>query len=545
MELVDRQGRLSYNGTMAELAFGRGDTLYIIVSERSQIASGTPAGELRTCLQSIGIGLETGIDPALAGFEIHLLKSFTDQASSTIQTELEGDEYLQTNLADGICLFSPTQRGLFYSVWGLLQQMGWSWPTPQITLEPRATSWNFTIGSSLHSPAVQHRIFYCEQVEVTPDLIRWLAHHRYNTLFPSNPSRFSDPEEQVPEESLALVADLGINLIVGGNCLPWLLDVLGLDPSEDWSLFSPGQIEKLREALLQVWRDIGNPQVRFSLWPTGHGEKILAGFLQKVLIQNPDITLETRVGIPIAPDFHSRVLFSASDSSIPLRSEVDHPLPVPQDDQTLLFLNSTWDSQMGGILDPLLCRNQCARILHAIEAGYKGIAVSLCCVPAQSYLERFGFAPATIGHMLWEGNITSSWQKCCDLLEAQFDLGAGAIRALMEEMSDWRLPEIHHTGGQGLHCHDIIDSEEKRDRLDQTVAEIEESSPTEPLLELARAMATLVNLYDLEDLGDYHESLALARTIWKQSGIEQWPGWLQDAAPLAQHLKKEYLQPPR
>ncbi|NUP94217.1 MAG: hypothetical protein HUU36_15335, partial [Candidatus Omnitrophica bacterium] len=161
------------------------------------------------------------------------------------------------------------------------------------------------------------------------------------------------------------------------------------------------------------------------------------------------------------------------------------------------------------------------------------------------HLERFGFAPATVGYMLWEGSIEASWKRCCALLEAQFELGAGAIRSLMEEMAGWDFPGKQPETPHRLHCHDIIDSEEKRDRLDQAVAEIEESSPTVPLLELARAMATLVNLYDLEELGDYHESLALARTIWKQSGIEQWPAWLQQAAPLVQHLLKEYLQPPR
>lgn len=530
---------------MLELVFGRGDTLLITVSERSHVSAGSPAGELRASLQSVGIGSEVRIDPDLGPFEIHLQATSTGQEALSAGKKLEGDEFVQATALNGIGLQSGTRRGLFYAVWNLMEQMGWSWPTPQMTLEPAATSWTFPVGSFVHTPAIQLRAFYCEQVEITPEMIRWLAHHRYNTLFPSNPSRFADPEGQFPDESLALVADLDIDLIVGGYCLPWLQEVLGQPPNEDWTSFSPVQIRKLQEALLQVWRDIGNPNVRFSVWPTGPGEKVLAGFLEKILLQDTSITLETRLGIPISAGHCPRVLFSAVDESLPLHSEIDRPLPPPLRGQSLLFLNSGWDSQMAGVLDPLLCLNQCRRISHAIEAGYYGIAASLCCVPAQSHLERFGFAPATVGYMLWEGSIEASWKRCCALLEAQFELGAGAIRTLMEEMAGWnfpgRLPETSHR----LHCHDIIDSEEKRDRLDQAVAEIEESSPTVPLLELARAMATLVNLYDLEELGDYHESLALARTIWKQSGIEQWPAWLQQAAPLVQHLLKEYLQPPR
>ena len=533
---------------MPPLTLSTGEGVLLWLRDRSSLSPGMPVSDLRQAFQSIGIGCEVRYTDELSFWELAITtRECLQLPLLPAQFIIDPDGFLLTKTSSGLRLTGSLARGLAFAIWELLERMGWEWPTPQIWREPKVQTWVFEEGTEIHRPALPHRILFAEQVEITPDIIRWLSRLRFNTLFPSNPSRFSEPEEQFPDQSLAVAQDLGLDLIAGGDCLAWLLAPLGMEAPSGWEGLSESQIKNLEKSTLDLWQEMGEPRPRLSVWPGEEGRKKGERFLRSLLKHDQQIRLETELGVLTDPD--DRVLLHHCVRGFPGRGadgEILDSLPAAGNkgnrSNLYLFLDSCgWDAPTGNLLSPLLWSLSGKWIETAALLGWGGACLSLVGLPAYSYFERAGFSLAACARVMWTGSVSVSREYSQALIQSQFEAGASVVSGILTDAEEiaqqaealGSLPP----GGILERVHDFLVTDEVRDRFDQRAAELEESPPSEPCLELARSLATLTALHELEECSDVHEERALARTIWAQNGIDRWPRWLQDASPLAERLR--------
>ena len=178
----------------------------------------------------------------------------------------------------------------------------------------------------------------------------------------------------------------------------------------------------------------------------------------------------------------------------------------------------------------------------AIRCGVKGACLALVRQDSHSYLARSGASLALVARSMWGGGGKDLEALSKRLLEAQFEQGAELVELVCNGLEDWidgsEAPEPWNDRNSGnlRFAHQVLTKEGYRDELEHWISGIEECPPCEPGIELAQSLATLVALYDLEECDDAHQSKALARTIWSNSKIESWPGWLRRVSPLAERL---------
>lgn len=529
---------------MSTLSLSAGDSLVLWVPERGCLAQGAPLSDLRQALNDVGFACDTRLDPSLPSDSAFLALGLPPASSEKASKPPVADGFELDWSAAGVRLVGGGPRGLSFAVWEFLERLGWAWPTPQIEREPEAREWTFPIRIEKHAPALKHRVFFAEQVEITPALIRWLSRLRLNTLFPSNPARFEDPESQFPPESLAMAETLGFDLIAGGDSARWLLGPLG-DESLTWDTLPKRKTKRALEAILELWREMGEPSPRLSIWAEESEiepvARILAGALEAV----PELLVETGVNVSIPEACAGRTLFHLSDRGL-------SPLAEREDDEArlleglkgisgrevyLLLDPLGWDVSLGNPISPALWRVLVRRIALAGQVGCAGAGLSLARVDARSFLERAGFAYSLAARAMWSGEAEVSEPEARRILEAQFDSGAEAAATLLADLERWLRRDCPRGVSGFAEAHSALLSEGVRDKLDQRISEILESAPNEACMELARSLSTLVGLYDLEECPDVHESRALARTLWSGARIDSWPAWLQAKSPLAERLR--------
>ncbi len=514
------------------------------------LSAGMPVSDLRRAFQSIGIDCETRFTDELGLWELAVTPREIAQLPPPPAPDTAGhDGFIFTTNAQGLRLTGNCARSLAFSIWELLERMGWEWPTPQIWREPKVQTWTFEEGTEVHRPALHHRILFAEQVEITPEVVRWLSRLRFNTLFPSNPLRFSEPEEQFPEQSMTVAQDLGFDLIAGGDCLAWLLAPLGIEAPGGWDGLSTDDLKRIEKSTLELWQEMEEPRPRLSVWPAGDEGRKTAKFLEALLKQDSGLHIETALGVLSDSVSHDRVLLQHRESSFPSKLEtrtiLEHLASLETEgarENLYLFLDTShWDQSIGHLVTPLLWRIQGNWIEAAARLGWGGAALSLVGLPTSTYLERAGFSLAACARTMWTGDVSTCLEYSESLIQSQFEAGAPVVNALLkdaEEFAREARSQGDPSSGKPLEwVHDFLVTEEARDRLDQRAAELEESPPSESCLELARSLATIAALHELEECSDVHEERAMARTIWTQIGINRWPPWLQEVSPLAEHLR--------
>jgi hypothetical protein len=295
---------------------------------------------------------------------------------------------------------------------------------------------------------------------------------------------------------------------------------------------------------------MGDPPPRFSVWSDSTTQKPVEAFIAALFEQSPTLRLETTLGQPFSALAKDRVLFQLRDDTLsPLvagdgvRSWLRHHLEGAREVESYLFSNqSNWDGRLGGAVSPLLWRRQCQRIAAACESGMRGAIVGLTAVDSRVYLERAGFALCVLARAMWKGQDWDPEPFAGEVIRDQFEGAGSVVEALTKEMERWVDPVEpgDDSAAQSFlfrFAHQAIHSEGVRDKLDQRISEIEESAPCETCIELVRALATLVSLFDLEESSDPHEAKAIARTIWERNAIDAWPSWLQTSSPLADRLR--------
>lgn len=546
---VDRSPHLEYNVSMPALTLSCGEGVLIWLQDRSLLTPGKPAADLRQAFQSVGINSEVHFTDELDRWELVLTPQAATQLPSRPTERVDHpDGFIFSASPLGIRLTGTHSRGMAFSIWELLERMGWEWPTPQIWREPQFQTWEFAEESTLHLPALRHRILFAEQVELTPEVVRWLSRLRFNTLFPSNPTRFSDPEDQLPDRSLEVAQDLGFGFIAGGDCLAWLMAPWGMETACSWDELSPEDLKHAEQSVVDLWQEMGEPKPRFSVWPDGGRADNTAKFLETLLMCDRRLLVETTAGMCLSSVESGRVLRHYREDGFPLELEtgtvMEHlrgAVATGSEKDLYLFLDTCrWDSAIGNLVSPLLCRIQSHWIEAAARLGWGGACLSLAGLPSYSYLERAGFSLATCARVMWAGNDEACQDYHKALIRSQFEAGAPIVEAILRDAWEFAHQAVKQNRSRREpleRAHDFLISEEARDRFDQRAAELEESPPSEPCLELARSLATLTALHELEEYSDVHEERAMARTIWNQIGINRWPRWLQETSPLAEHLR--------
>jgi len=538
---------------MASLHLAAGDQLTLWVQDRATLTGLNPVGELQKGLASLGFKCELRGLARLLPFEI-VLAAENEPPKSIRREPLPSSADAFRIVCDGtsIRLRAQSQRGFAYAAWELMESFGWSWPTPQITREPEASSWTFEEDRKVYQPALENRILFAEQVDLTPAMMLWFSRLRFNTLFPSNPSRFTEPESQFPAQSLAMASSLGFELIVGGDCWPWISAGMDVEEPSSWESLSPNRIAEAVDTVHAYWQEMDKPKPRFSVWPMGCSRDPVAAFVAAVLEKFPDLLLETAIQVPVAESKRDRVLFQIRDDTLSpqadeesIRNWMEYWLGETNRKGIYLFSNpNDWDDRLGGAVAPLLWRRLHRRIAIAHQLGLEGAAIGLTRLDSFAFLERAGFAYSVFARAMWNG---ADWDPEAFVERAfhdQFE-GAGAVvNALARDLERWvsepGSDEEALSNAQSFFfrfAHQVLPREQERDRLDQRVSEIEESAPCETCIEFSRSLATLVSLFDLEECGDPHEAKAIARTIWKRNMMDSWPEWLQVSSPLADRLK--------
>jgi hypothetical protein len=458
-------------------------------------------------------------------------------AFCTAEPKPGSDSFLVGWQPDGVLLRAKSIAGFSYSIWELLERFGFLWPTPGIEQAPSASAWTFAEGIEHHVPVLEHRICFLEQVEISQELVLWLSRLRINTLFPSNPARFAEPEIQFPESSLETARTLGLQLIAGGDCLPWLLAPLGLEESSGWEDLGPKQMAAVTESTLALWREMEPPAPRLSVWPKRGGERNVGRFLTSLMKAQPGLLVETASEVELPVEFAEQALFQVRTIPPSTRGRLGY-----------LFSNPlAWDAPMGSVISPFLWAHECNRIDAAVRAGLQGASLSLVSVESDSFLNRAGFSLAAASRMMWSGG-QGLREYVTQLIHAQFEGGAQAVLSLMEDLEDWFAPTqplgaLSEPLPLAHSAHDLLPDEARRDLFDQRISAIEECPPCETCMDLVRSLSSLAGLFDFEESADIHETRALARTIWNLSGIERWPSWLQASSPLAERLQRLLRSP--
>jgi hypothetical protein len=508
---------------MSPLVLTSGEGLILWVRERSLLAVGTPLAELRQSFHGVGLACETRFDSNLGPWELVITHpgTPTPSVSEPLPTNLSRDVFRLEIHTHQILLSAVDPRGFAYGIWELMERMGWRWLTPQITREPQQSQWSFEPESLIYTPQQATRILFFEQVELLPSLVRWFAHLRFNVLFPSHPNAFIDPESQIPEESLILANDLGLEIVVGGDCLSWLTASLELEKPPTWQSLSPKELDRLVAITLEMWDEMPEPKPYLSIRHEGHETHHVSRFVEHL---------------------------AAHDERIPFRAEYEY-FPVSQ-----------WDEQLANTLLPFLWKglNQWIERPEGEGAGKRnkpGICLGFRNLNLATLCERNGTAWGVLAHSLWNPVSTAWSQAVKDLLIAQYETNGELVHLITTELEHWAeertiIPpndaarcqkRSPHHGVYSPHfetAHSFLETEERRDHLDQRLTELEECPPSESNLEFARSLAILVGLYDLEECSDIHESKALARTLWRQTQIDQWPPWLKECSPFAERLRK-------
>ena len=536
---------------MASLHLAAGNQLVLWVQDRTVLSGLTPIAELQKGLSAVGFQCELRSAPLLSPYEVVLTPEEGSSTPTTDKSTLQGiDAFRLSCEKSSLRAKAGSSRTLAYAIWELMEWFGWSWPCPQITKEPEESVWDFEESTRDFSAALEHRIFFAEQIEITPATVLWLSRLRLNTLFPSNPLRFSDPEAQVPSDSLSWASGLGFDFMVGGDCCPWLLEGMGVEGVSGWNDMTPELIARAAETVRELWREMGDPPPRFSVWSDATTQKPVEAFITALVDHNPTLHLETTLGQPVPVSAKDRVLYQLRDDSLsPLvegeavKNWLKYHLENAGEVESYLFSNqSNWDGRLGGAVSPLLWRRQCQRIAAACESGMKGAVVGLTAVDSRVYLERAGFALSVLARAMWKGHEWDPEPFAGEVIRDQFEGAGSVVEALTRDMERWVDPfeAGEESAAQSFlfrFAHQAIHTEGVRDKLDQRISEIEESAPCETCIELVRALATLVSLFDLEESSDPHEAKAIARTIWERNSIDTWPNWLQTSSPLADRLR--------
>lgn len=447
-------------------------------------------------------------------------------------------------------LRSLSRRGFSFSVWQLMEQLGWSWPTPEIVREPDAPPWRLPVGTVTHQPALERRILFAEQIEIPPRLVLWLSRNRFNTVFPSNPARFSDPETQLPDSSLAMAKALGFDLIVGGDCAAWFAEAAGIPPEKRGSEWTPQQMETLTHEVSTLLTEMGDPIPRLSVWPTEGNESSTADFLKSISRISPGLRLETSARIAKDLGGIPNTLFHVSDSPLaPVASDASveewarsNLQGAGREDWYPFTHLSDWDGRIGRTVSPFLWRRLHRRVQAACRYRMAGFSIGLSKLDSRSYLERSGFSLAVAGRAMWNGAEWDPEPFARAIMLDQFEAAGKVVFGLSEDFERWVEQGADPSSANGAadpirFASEVIPDENIRDKIDQRISEIEESAPCETCIELARSLSTLVGLWDLEECTDKHEVTALARTIWRNNVMDRWPGWLKNSSPLAERLR--------
>lgn len=501
-----------------------------------------PLVELRDSLASIGIPCDIRSEPRMAEFEFSLSPSESKPYVSHPSRPALGPEgFLLGWREKGLFVRAETLVGVRFATWEVLERWGWVWATPEITQAPTQAEWVFPAGNEVHRPAMPVRIFFAEEVEVTPRLVWWLARHRFNAFFPANPTRFSAPEEQVTDAAIQQAVDLQLEIVAGGDFLPWLAEIQSGISLGTWKDITPRRVETFAEAAIALWEELGTPAPRLSVWPDPEGSSGVSAFLKAVAQRSPEMRFETHFSVQapsrlLNPCWY-RVEESAFDLNIPVR-----PGDASAGRETGRLADFTYvalrpldsDSRLANSLTPVLWRASCGLILQAMHAGYAGAAWTLERVPSRAFMERAAFSIAAVGRTLWAGESVDMEAYVRRHLRAQYESGAGFVETTLNDLERW--VNAVTPGTRLSSAHDVLKNENMRDKLDQRISELEECPPSEACMELARSLSTLVGLYDLEECGDRHECKALARTLWRKNSIDEWPDWLRKASPLAERL---------
>jgi hypothetical protein len=539
---------------MAALEILPGDSLSLWVADRAAPPVGAPVIELQKGFAAMGIPLEVRTMAGLPPFEAILSKGEAAPKKTVPKPFVRQDpDAFEVDVSErSVRIRSLSRRGFSFSVWELMENLGWSWPTPEIAREPDPPPWTLPAGTATRDPALAHRVFFAEQIEIPPRLILWLSRHRFNTIFPGNPARFSDPERQLPDSSLAMAKALGFDLIVGGDCAAWFAEAAGLSPEKNWSDWTRADLDNLMETVFAMLQEMGDPIPRLSIWPTEGSEKTTAAFLRELSEKNPRLRFETSFRLAGELRGLGNTLFHVRDSTLsPLASETEIEEWAKSNlgaedgvDRYLLCHLSDWDGRLGRTVAPLLWRRLRRRVRLACETGMAGAGIGLSSLESTSFLERSGFSLAIASRAMWSGAAWDPDSFAREIVQDQFDAAGKVVLGLAEDFERWveqasaQSETLANGHGSSIRfASEVIPDENIRDKIDQRISEIEESAPFETCIELARALSTLVSLYDLEECTDKHEAKALARTIWRNNVMDRWPGWLQESSPLAERLR--------
>lgn len=526
---------------MPGFTFRAGEDLTIWVKDRTNLPAFHAIQSLQRSLAQIGVASSLRGLGGLPDYSIAITRGAHPVAPPPFESESADAFRIGVHAGEGITLSASEKRGLSFSIWELLERLGWIWPTPTVERSPKGSSLEIDEGVQTHTPALSRRIVFLEEVQVTPEMLVWFSRQRLNTLFPSNPLRFSDPESQFSDLSMTSARELGFDFIIGGEWWDWLAGDLpeGADAAA------------IADRVLPLWEEMGTPPPRLSLWPEAERPGLHARVMEELHSRNEAIEFETSFmtgevsGVPGQMILH-RVPRGGFESTDALESSTS--VNGDSSDRREIYLaleDFCADRALGCSVSPFLWPRMTADIRAAIRAGFIGASLEFRSLPLERFLEGAGFAAALAARGMWHGLNWSEDSVARGLYSAQFDTAGAVVARLVDDFAEWTRPSSgakEQNGGVSgpiafASSREVLISERRRDQLDERISEIEESPPSEPCLELIRSLSTLVSLYDLENTADIHEAAATARMIWKKNDIDRWPDWLTRDSPLVEHLK--------
>jgi len=534
---------------MSEFGFRAGEELTLWVKDRSSLSAFYAITTLQKSLAQMGVPCVLRGNGALPAFSLTLnrgqhpgtVENLTGYPADSFRTKVGIDP-------EAVSVVATDKRGLTYGIWNLLELLGWSWPTPSLERTPEGSFWTIPEMDEISTPALPRRILFLEEVQITPEILVWFSKQGLNTLFPSNPSRFSDPEVQFSDTCMDRAVDLGFDFIIGGAWWDWI----GLGGEDSTGSFGSDRASKLADRALEMWARMGDPPPRVSVWPVGKDDSFHLELIEEISTRDPSLSFETmRVkGLKSQPP--CAVLYRVPDPEWILEeswgSLVDRMVDACganalNDESYVSFGAFSDDARLGYAVTPFLWPSLLLRVKAVSAAGLAGACIDFRSLPLSRFLESAGFAVSLAGRGMWHGQDwdETGWAK--KAVQQQFESTGGVIANLVADFADWtrksKTPEVDWNEQARYpfqFAGEILRSERVRDKLDERISEIEESPPCEPCLELIRNLTTLVNLYDLEHTEDIHEATATARTIWRKNEIDVWPEWLRKRSALVERL---------
>ncbi|MCA9436312.1 MAG: hypothetical protein KC978_11035 [Candidatus Omnitrophica bacterium] len=515
---------------MSEFTFRTGEELTLWVKDRSSLSAFYAINAFQKALSQVGVHCILRGCARLSEHSLCLTKGQTPKFEIPSPPNPSEGFQMIVESRDGIFLGSGSKRGLTYAVWHLMESLGWSWPTPSLERTPEKTLWSLPDQSITELPALTHRIVFLEEVRVNPQILLWLSRQRFNTLFPSNPTRFSEPENQFSDACMIRARELGLDFIIGGSWWDWFgggRSTIEKGDPEKW-------IPSVRDRALEIWDGMGEPSPRLSLWPLDQGDATHLRLLEAVGSASETLRFETTATDCLPDSIVARTLFQWDEG---------HQGSEARGERYLVLNSFSDNGCVGYALSPILWIWMMNRIHDCVHEGLSGVSLGFKNLPLSRFLESSAFAVGLLGRGMWSGAKSVEPVVLKKALEDQFDTAGGVVGRLIEDLGVWiSESDLGQTNGSPLDpediemATDILRTERLRDKLDERISEIEESPPSEPSLELARNLTTLVHLFDLEESEDVHEKTATARTIWKKNEIDNWPDWLQRKSPLVERL---------